>query len=791
MHFILYYFLGTEQAVSILSDRVSQINVQRRFMVDDNAWPPEQPAGFTPLLLIHYKDHRTPEQVKAMAELTCSGNIDLISVKSDSDYPDIKRARLDSQENFQKAMDTVKKATKEIEEILAPLEKGPSFILIEGAPGIGKSCLLKEIAYRWGYDKQLLKRFEFVLLVCLRDPSLQKINSLSDLLHLFYKGDENATEIINACSQYLSKDGGKNLTLLLDGYDEYPSHLQENSLISKILKRWILPYCGLVISSRPHASKHLRKQADIRVDILGFTETERENYIKQALQDQPDKIKELTQYLHQQPSIDSACYIPFNMFVLLYLYKQGIHLPKNSTELCHHFIFSTIYCHLSKLGKLPNKDISDLADLPEPYNRVIKQLSKLSMEAANIQKLTFTLEEVKDACPDVANTPGGINGFGLLQAVPHFNPYTKTITLNFMHFTVQEFLAAHYISHLPPNEELKVIEANFWNKTHLNIFAMYMSLTNGQQPSFKKFLSGGNEAVTISPEFLKDQLKCLRLYSCFNEANDHAACNTIECADVFNSKEITLWGITLTATDIECISVFLTSSFNKEWMELNLRNCSIQDRGLNILYRGLRHSKDVTINKLWLGFNALTVHSSSLISELTVNCKVKDLVIANNHSIGEDHRLYSMLTSQFTALAKLHMRNIDLTSRAAIALFAAIRDNKTLKELEIGDNAVDHDACDAITTMLKSNRCLIALGLDNNLLSSETIVNIVECLKVNNNVLQYLRLPDCPQSIQKTIKSLQEIVNENRKSLQEVVNENIKGQPSILKKGNPLEITYC
>ena len=67
---------------------------------------------------------------------------------------------------------------------------------------------------------------------------------------------------------------------------------------------------------------------------------------------------------------------------------------------------------------------------------------------------------------------------------------------------------------------------------HFNIFAMYISLTKGQQPAFKKFLSGGNEAVPISQEFLKDQLKCLRLYSCFNEANDHELCNTIAHADV-------------------------------------------------------------------------------------------------------------------------------------------------------------------------------------------------------------------------------------------------------------------
>ena len=133
--------------------------------------------------------------------------------------------------------------------------------------------MLKEIAYRWG-KKQLLQNFKLVLLVSLRDGSFQQAKSVDDLLQLFYKGHKNATEVVSACSEYLSKDGGKSITLLLDGYDEYPEHLQKSSLIADILKRQVLPLCGLVISSRSHASHHFCQWATIRVNILGFTETE-------------------------------------------------------------------------------------------------------------------------------------------------------------------------------------------------------------------------------------------------------------------------------------------------------------------------------------------------------------------------------------------------------------------------------------------------------------------------------------------------------------------------------------
>ena len=700
-----------------------------------------------------------------MAELMYTGDIGKVAMVT-GERSTVKHDKLDSHEKFHKMLDT-SKATKEIEEILAPLDKESAFILIEGAPGIGKSVLLKEISYRWA-NKELLQKFQLVLLIYLRDTSLQQIKSVDDLLQLFCTGDKNPTEIVSACAQYLFDNGGKTLTLLLDGYDEYPEHLQKSSLIADIIKRRVLPLCGLVVSSRPHASHHLREEATIRADILGFTETEREHYIKQALPDQPHKVEELTQYLHQQPSVDSICFSPFNMVILLYLYKLGIPLPTNATELYRHFICSTISRHLSKFGKPLKHNITDLTNLPDPYNTIIQQLSKLSLEALNSNKLVFTLEEITAACPDIAAIPGAINGFGLLQAVQHFGLYAKTMTLNFIHFTIQEFLAAHYISHLPPNKELKVIEANFWNNIHFNMFSIYISLTKGQRSAFKKFLSGGffrkllSGGSAISPKFLKDQLKCFQLYKCFYESGDHTLCNTIERANIFHDRVIRLLG-TLTGSDMECISLFLTSSFNKEWERLYLFYCHIQDKGLNILYRGLRHCTNITINVLALINIGLTTQSSSLISELTVKCKVKVLWIAGNHTIGEDQQLYSMLYNSSSVLERLYMTHTQLSSRAATDLFTAVKDNNKLKRLKIDYNAITDDACDAITTALKNNTCLVTLSMYDNPLSSEAIVNIIQCLKINDS-LQLLGLPNCPEDIQENIRSLQEIVNNKRES---------------------------
>ena len=742
-----------------MSKRVREVNIQTQLKVDKDAWPPEPPKTFIPLVLIQH-GHRNLEQSTAIAEFVERGHIDKIVSVTKTDTL-LKHPKLDSHQPLQEVLDT-SKVTKKVAEILAPLETSddPQFILIEGAPGIGKSLLLKHIAYRWSIQ-EILQKFNLVLLVCLRDPAVQKMSLIDDLFQSFCRRDRRATETALACSDYLSENNGKDLVLLFDGYDEYPERLRNNSLVTDILARKVLPCCGLIVSSRPHASVSLREQATLRVDILGFTEAEQEHYIKESIKGQPQKIDELTQYLQGHSTISSLCFVPFNLVVLTYLYKRGFTLPKNSTELYSYFICLTICRHLAKHGHHLQGNITKLTNLPEPYNKIIQQLSKLSLEALNDDKLTFTFEEIKEACPDITAIPGAINGCGLLQAVEHFGFTGTTTTINFLHFSIQEYLAAHHIANLPADEELKVIEEKFWSDIHFNIFSIYVSLTKGQRPSFKHFLCGGNKAITISDKFFNNRLQCLRLYYCFHEAGDVDICKTIEQS--FSDKKINLRGTTrLTASDVECVTVFLTLSSHKEWVGLDLSYCYIQDHGLHILHRGLLHCRNITIDQLKLGYNGLTTQSSSLISDITVKCKVKKLRINGNYTIGENERIY-MLSNPSTMLEELDMWGTQLSSRAAIALFTAVKDNNKLKKLYIYNNAITDDACDTITTALKSNSCLVKLYMDSNPLTSEAILTIVNALKVNNT-LELLWLPQCPEGIKKTINLLQEVINKNRES---------------------------
>ena len=240
-------------------------------------------------------------------------------------------------------------------------------------------------------------------------------------------------------------------------------------------------------------------------------------------------------------------------------------------------------------------------------------------------------------------------------------------------------------------------------------------------------------------------------------------CYTIEQAKAFHNKVISLWSTTLLSNDMECLSLFLNSSSNKEWKALNLSTCNIQDKGLNILCHVLRHISNVTINVVVLNYSGLTTQSSSLISELCVKCRVTTLVIDGNYTIGENQQLYYMLTDPATTLEELYMRATQLSSRGAIYLFTALKDNIMLKELYINDNTITDDAIDVITKALQRNSCLATLCMSFNPLINEAILNIVRCLEVNNT-LQLLGLPNCSRGVQENVTSLQEVVNKKRES---------------------------
>ena len=671
---------------------------------------------------------------------------------------------------------TTSKTTKDLQEVFSQLEQQPSdsqhqrSILVEGSPGVGKSILLKHVAYLWA-NGELLTNTHFLFLLHLRDPSVRQLDSLQSLVRHFHLDcDEH---ICSDLTSYVRKDGGKSVTILLDGYDELPPNLRQNGFIVDLLQHKVIPACSIVISSRPHASTHLRDNISCQVDILGFSEQDQQHFIEHSLKDQPHKISELKQYLKHHSAISNLCFIPFNMTILLFLYKdkEETPLPTNSTGLYNLFICLTICRHLAKSGITLDEEFTHLNSLPQPYSKIINQLSKFAFKALGNNQLVFTLAEIKEECPDIDKA---INGFGLLQAVEYAGRTSKSLSFNFIHLSIQEFLAAHHVTTLPPSKELSSLQKNFWNNpVYFSMFDIYVALTNGQRPSFKrflqpslmekfkKFLTGRQDSVGISQQLLSDKIKCLRMYCCFQEAGDFEMCKSLEQGTMLEKQQIDLGFTRLSPSDLECLTTFLTCSSHKEWKMLDLSFCHIQDHGLQILQRGLR-SSNVIITKLRLRYNDLTAVSSSAISDLTISCRVKILIIGSNNTIGEDDRLYRILTDHSSMVEELYIHYTNLSSSAAIKLFTSLSEAKKLRILDIKQNNITDEACDAIIMAMKKNTSLVELYMHYNPISGECAQLIVEALQYNNS-LQLLWLnSDYSDDVKGKIRSLEEEINQKR-----------------------------
>ena len=606
---------------------------------------------YTTLALIHHKNQPTQKQVLALNKAKGAGKVESI-IAATGDKP------LHSDSNEMNDIESLSehlqgsKSTRNLADILAPLEdpsvKQTRTVLIEGAPGLGKTVMLKQIAFQWA-QKELLVNSQLVFLLLLRDPAVRAMTSISDLVQYFNQGSIDTQKVYT-----ISKTNGKNLTFLLDGYDELPPREREGSFIAKIINHHILPSSAVVVSSCPHASTRLRSNAVCQVDILGFTKEDQLLIFQNALKDHHVNLNDLLHYLDTHPIISSLCYIPFIMTVLLWLFKLGVNLPNSSTELYNSFICHTIQHHLVK-HKVSVGSVSDLNTLPQPYKAIIQQLSFLCLKALETNDLVFSLEDIKLACPEIDTFPGAINAFGLLQAVEYYSQDPKmmgapTKTLNFIHFSIQEYLAAYQITCLPPKKELQFIKMNFFSEFYSNTFALYVGMTKGQRPCFKKFMAcyGKNFILSfftintnkIASKFIEDHRKALRLFQCLHEADDQVSCANIT-KNINDSIQLDDSDEPLLPSDITCLKTFLTYS-KKHWRSLSFNSCYIGDSGLKMVHQSLVTS-GVTFESVDFDNNILSPQSDQALVEILYTCKLQRLYLYNNFLL----MVWTSLTARF------------------------------------------------------------------------------------------------------------------------------------------------
>ena len=645
------------------ADHFRQCYIASKHNVSADEWPPFQPKHYTTLALIHVEKHTSTEVISVTKELASKGKIE------------------NKGETVLKCHDdNICYQSKSISDIFSEnLPTGRYLILIEGAPGIGKTVLSKEIAFQWA-SNNLLSNKKLVFLVSLRDLNSKNVKSLEDLMDHVFK-----INVTNSLAKYLCKTNGKDVTIILDGYDEMSEENRKNSLIADIINFNVLPECGLIITSRPTASVYLHDKADCRVEILGFTEADRLEYIEHALQGNDNKIKEIKSYLESHSTINALCYIPLNMTILLSLFEETSsssqantsRLPNTQTEMCEKFISTIIRRFMNKILQTEFVSAPELSDLPEPHNKVFHELSKLAYDALIKDQIVFTKQEIDKACPHLVMRRDNWNGLGLIRAAQHG---IDSVSFHFLHFSVQEYMAAYFIAAKPDKEQLKLLKTTFWDIHYFNTWIMYIGVTHGESFAWKHFLSGNwfhfstrvSNMPNVSKKLLQNKIKCLHLFQCFTEGS---SANVEQLAkSFFEDRIIDLSNQTLQPKDVNILGFFLLRTVNKHWKRINLSRCNLRNVGciaLCKMFMDKTNREMLKVDEIDFSYNQLQRHTITTLLDIFNSWNTTDVIICDKNN---DFYMPNEELEYFEEI----ILNVDLTKKfQSISIGQSLFGNKT------------------------------------------------------------------------------------------------------------------
>ena len=365
-----------------------------------------------------------------------------------------------------KGVDTIleEKAPVEMEQIM---DTPPgTCVLVEGAPGVGKTTLSWEVCKRWA-EGNLFNQYSLILLLRLRDELVQSAETLKDLV--LYPAEERLEEI----TRYLNNTGGTNTVILLEGLDELSQHLlTRSSIFTRLLDGTELPNATILVTSRPSATAQLwktwKERISKHVEITGFTEDNITAYVASILGQQ--ELSKFNTYISTAPSIKQMMYVPLHSGIVVELYRMckdlDKSLPTSKMALYTQLVHTILARHLTKHPTYKNDeiDIDDFTDLPDDILPLFRDLTELAYENVTRQQLIIKAKDKP------------IQHLGLMHAVVQQlpNKHKSQHTYTFLHLSIQEYLGAIHMSRMETSTQERLVESMFSNQ-HLRNMAMFLA----------------------------------------------------------------------------------------------------------------------------------------------------------------------------------------------------------------------------------------------------------------------------------------------------------------------------
>ena len=200
----IYIHIAIVGNLDCLAENYKLVYIETRCQPVKDQWPPNQLTTIVSVALIHHEGEQTQQELINMSMHDAS-----VVEKLSLHHP---------------------RVTKRIIDIFKSSYKR---ILIEGAPGIGKTILSREIAYCWAKDKILIDKKLFLLLI--RDPHLHCVKSINDLVH-YLNNDYLSDNEAEVAADELRKSKGSGIVFVIDGYDECPCDSKLKGFVDKLVE---------------------------------------------------------------------------------------------------------------------------------------------------------------------------------------------------------------------------------------------------------------------------------------------------------------------------------------------------------------------------------------------------------------------------------------------------------------------------------------------------------------------------------------------------------------------------
>ena len=683
----------------------------------------------------------------------------------------------------------------QLEDIFKETEDQRKVILLEGAPGCGKSTLSVYICQQWEKG-QLFNQFQLVILIRLRDPAVKNAKGLADLLPC---PDTKTAQQITA---RILASKCQDVLFILDGWDELQPNLRKNSIFHQLIQPDLPlsnPLCEstVIVTSRPIVSGDLHQVVSSRVEILGFTADELHQFFTECLKGDTEAVKNLLKRIEENPEVAGSCYLPLNATILVHLFKSDRNtLPTTLYGIFSRLVLNCMKRHLKLRTQYKDVLIESLDQLPEVAKKPFSVLCQLAYDGVMVGKIIFP------------SLPADVDTLSLLQGVESIIGREKAVSHNFIHLSIQELLAAWYIAtQLPASEQVSKFNELFHTSRFSAIFQYYSAITKLKTPGIKDVVINvvktyGNQGLSISN---KDKVLMLSLLHYLYEAQDPSLCESV-AQQLQHGLDLNF--TTLTSSDCLCIGYFLTHVCKMAAGEFKvyLESCSIGDQGCKYLVSGLHkcldtHSAVTTLLHIDMGHNSISHHGVHHLSTLLKIGCIDCLDLSFNNLLSEQDTIHATIDTfteelkHNTILKTLRLQKCGLTTLSAESLAEALTTNKHLEELDVSYNALCDDGIQHLAHALSVNQGLKQLSLiscgmtdvgleclakslqHNNVLNQLQVWNFInisdntnritekivpvltECLQ-NNHTLTWLELP---KNLESSTTSIEEAVNDVRK----------------------------